>query len=48
MFATLQMDNFFNVKLYAFKSLGEPTYHSENEWIYFRKFAWYVERSLKS
>ena len=41
----MQLNRFYNVKVHVFKSAGEPTYNSDNENFYHRKFAWYAERS---
>ena len=44
-FASLKLNRLDNFNLPVFKFLGERTYHSENEEIYYPNFAWYVERS---
>ena len=35
----------FNLKLHVYRLLGEQTNHSENEWIYYPKIVWHVERN---
>ena len=39
------LNRLYNLKLHVFKSLGERTYNSENEKIYYPRFALYAERS---